>query len=494
MDYLIPQSCYVGKLPVETLSQIFMLAAHGAPNESLQSVAMPHVLASVNLHWRTVALCNHSLWSSLVIDLQKVIRKQTSGGLTPLTTMITRSGRSSVDIIIRAQQGPMSGTEEMIRKTDFTKTMFEYADCMPAILNLLLPEVYRWRSLEIISDTWMPIYSALQLLNEPRTESSSALRLESIKLKRTNDFLSHYWLFCPGAMRMVEGNMFAALIGATNQDAPVQSPPLPKLRNITLYGVHLNWTNFFRYTLGATPNQSPTISNSIQVLELSHHSGEVRPTSDEFSGILAACPRLKKLVLGVSGPLTRLSGQVSLPQLQELHYGYGCIGYDVGLFSGLHAPNLIKLGLERRKLSGARATYSPTQDDGSDDKADNLLKYCTTHPLFPKLQELSLYNINVPVNTFALFFDTIPTLLHLLLHRTPNALPALLPIQKPSAGAGIPCPALESIRIFPNSHKDSLIVTLKGRRSAPRLADSEWLWEEMLEGGIIAFSPCSKVA
>lgn len=114
MDYLVPQSCYVGKLPVETLSQIFMLAAHGAPSESLQSVAMPDVLASVNLHWRTVALCNHSLWSSLVIDLQKVIRKQTSGGLTPLTTMIARSGRSSVDIIIRAQQGPMSGTEEMM--------------------------------------------------------------------------------------------------------------------------------------------------------------------------------------------------------------------------------------------------------------------------------------------------------------------------------------------------------------------------------------------
>ncbi|KAG1803899.1 uncharacterized protein HD556DRAFT_1437634 [Suillus plorans] len=436
-----PQSCYVGKLAVETLSQIFMLAAYGAPSESLQSVAMPHVLASVNLHWRAVALCNHSLWSSLVIDLQKVIHKQTSGGLTPLTTMIARSGWSSVDIIIRAQQGPMSGTEEMMRrKTDFTKTRSEYADCMPAIFNLLLPEMYRWRSLEIISDTWMPIYSALQLLNEPRTESSSALRLESIKLKRTNDYLSRYWLFCPSIMKMVEGTMFAALIGATNQDVPVQSPPLPKLRNITLYGVHLNWTNFFCYTLSATPNRSPTISNSIQVLELSHHSGEVRPTSEEFSGILAACPRLKKLVLRISGPLNGLSGHVSLPQLQELHYGYCCIGDDIGLFSGLHAPNLVKLSLEGRNLSGT--TYSPTQDDGEDDKADDILKYCTTHALFPKLQELSLYNVNVPVNTFALLLDTIPTLLHLLLHRTPNALLALLPIQKPLAGAGIPCPPL----------------------------------------------------
>jgi hypothetical protein len=73
-----------------------------------------HALASVDLHWRTVALCNHGLWSSLVIDLQKVIRNQTSEALAPLTTMITQSGRSSVDITIRAQQGPISGTEEMM--------------------------------------------------------------------------------------------------------------------------------------------------------------------------------------------------------------------------------------------------------------------------------------------------------------------------------------------------------------------------------------------
>ncbi|KAG1863219.1 hypothetical protein DFJ58DRAFT_700211 [Suillus subalutaceus] len=407
--------------------------------------------------------------------------------------MITRSGQSSVNIIIRAQQGPTSGTEEMIRrKSDFTKTMSRYADCMPAIFNLLFREMYRWRSLEIISDTWMPIYSALQLLNERRTEGSSALRLESIKLKRTNDHLSRFWLFCPSMMKVVEGTMFAALIGATSQDVPAQSPPLPKLRNITLYGVHLNWTNFLHHTLGATPNRSPTFSHSIQSLELSHHSGEVRPTSDEFSGILEACPRLKNLVLRISGSTAGLSRQVSLPLLQHLHYGYSCVGDDVRLFSGLHAPNLIKFSLEGLHLS--RTTYSPThEDDGEDCKADILMKYCATHLPFPKLHELSLYNVNAPVKTFTLFMDTIPTLLHLSLHRTPNALPALLPIQKPLAGAVIPCPAIESIHIFPKSHKDSLIVTLEERsKCAPRF--TEWLCEEMLEGGIMVFFSCLRVA
>ncbi|KAG2361602.1 hypothetical protein BDR07DRAFT_1485664 [Suillus spraguei] len=225
-------------------------------------------------------------------------------------------------------------------------------------------------------------------------KAQAALRLESIKLQRTNDYLSRFWLFCPGIMKTVEGTMFGALIGATSQDVPAQSPPLPKL----------------------------------------------------FSGPLGGFPR-----------------QVSLPLLQELHYGYFCVGDDIRLFSGFRAPNLIKLTLENR--SSCRALYLPAEDDGEDDKANSLLKYCATHLLFPKLEELSLYSVNASVDTFTLFMDAIPTLLHLLLHCTPNVLPALLPIQMPLAGVRISCPSLESIYIFPNPLKDDLIATLKERSS-----------------------------
>ncbi|KAG2335229.1 hypothetical protein BDR05DRAFT_1007070 [Suillus weaverae] len=72
MNCRVPQPCYIGKLPMEIISQIFMLAAHGdTPSGFPQSVMLPHALASVDLRWRTVALCNHGLWSSVVIDLQK---------------------------------------------------------------------------------------------------------------------------------------------------------------------------------------------------------------------------------------------------------------------------------------------------------------------------------------------------------------------------------------------------------------------------------------
>lgn len=107
----------------------------------------------------------------------------------------------------------------------------------------------------------------------------------------------------------------------------------------------------------------------------------------------------------------------SLPLLKWLHYEYSCVGDDVGLFSGLHAPNLITLSLEAWSLS---TTYSPTQDDSEDD-IDRLLKYCATHLLFPKLQTLSLYNVNAAVNMFTLLMDTTPTL-HVLCDQMYHAL------------------------------------------------------------------------
>jgi hypothetical protein len=114
----VPHPCFIAKLPAETLSHIFMLAVHGSLKQretyeiAPQSVTMPDVLALVNRHWKSVALSDTRLWSTLVIDLHKMICNKTGVGWRWLTTMIRRSGKSSVDIIIKAQQGAASGYEE----------------------------------------------------------------------------------------------------------------------------------------------------------------------------------------------------------------------------------------------------------------------------------------------------------------------------------------------------------------------------------------------
>lgn len=319
--------------------------------------------------------------------------------------------------------------------------------------------MYRWRSLTILSDTWAPLRVAIECLSMP-TVGSGASRLETLMLMRCNEFLGHSDTFIPYGQRMVGGIPFAALMGTSNDYAHVRYRPLPKLRNISLVGVHLNWGDFHDYTLGA----SLGIPNCIQSLDLSQHCREVRPTCDEFAQILKVCPLLRKLTITVSGPRfdegVRPSGRpASLPLLEELHVGYTSAEDAALLLSQINAPNLVTLSID-----DANHIASPGDED-----AGPLLTYCATgfdlcevlteapenlviKPPFPQLERLSLNSVNACIHPLRLLMATLLKLRHLSLHHTQNALLALLPIQMPSADASTrtipyPCPGLESIEI-----------------------------------------------
>ncbi|KAG2344891.1 hypothetical protein BDR05DRAFT_998896 [Suillus weaverae] len=259
-------------------------------------------------------------------------------------------------------------------------------------------------------------------------------------------------------------------MGANLQDVTAQTPHLPKLHNISLYGVHLNWMAFHLSTL----------------LKLSQHSGEVRPSFDEFLGILKACPYLQHLVIRASGPLPgRPSYLVSLPLLQQLHYEFPLVGDPAELFSGLHAPNLIKLSIGK-SFTCKKLMYDEDDEDDEDEDSptNSLLRYCATHHPFPKLQELSLNRVTAPVEAFSLFMASIPSLLHLLLLGTPKALQALTPIQDPLSGSGVPCLILESIQIFPKTRWFDLVDVLREwYKYALRFA--EWQCREVMSDGFM---------
>lgn len=241
---------------------------------------------------------------------------------------------------------------------------------MRHIFVTLFPQMHRWRSLEVISDTLKPLCAALQALStRTLTPSDSggpcsdfllgsrAPRLEFIKLKRSNDYYRAHLKDFARPMEL-DSIPFAALIGRPNQDVreqdqnglfdqdipahiPASSCPLPKLRHVHLFGVPMNWTGFL-HVLG--------VDHQIQSLELSHHDEPDRPTFDQFSAIIKACPLLRKLVIMASGPiLTRPFHNcaiMSLPMLEELRLGYiETDSLDV-LFSRLDAPNLVALSIE----------------------------------------------------------------------------------------------------------------------------------------------------
>ncbi|KAG1870849.1 hypothetical protein F4604DRAFT_1926402 [Suillus subluteus] len=460
----------INVLPVEILSYIFTLATHDAVSTnndykrryevpfSPESVTMPTVLAAVHRHWRNIALSTSTLWSSLVMSLGQVVRVKvgpdadderaytTFLDVQRLAAHIARSRNSSVDILIDTRD----------------------------------PE---W-DFEDDDDTWAPLRVALERLSLPTlTKGSGAPRLESLMLMRCNEFLGHLDTFSPRTQHMFDGIPFAALTGAPHHDLSAQPHPLPKLRNLTLVGVHMNWTHFSRYTLGAALNKG-----CIQSLELSQHCREVRPTFDEFTGILKACPLLQKLTIRVSGPrfdagFQRSNRPVSLPLLEEIHLGYTNVEDAAMLLSHIHAPNLIMLSIE-----DANHIASPDDEDSgaSPDLSRNRYYSAmskdsvarTIKTPFPHLERLSLHSVIACVIPFSLLIAAIPKLRHLSLCRTPNALAALLPIQTPFADACtriIPCRALESIEIFcaeeRTKHILDFVLREREQSGAPRVCN-----------------------
>lgn len=536
MNYQIHHPCHVNVLPVEILSYIFTLATHGAASTDSdykrryeypfnpESVTMPTVLASVHRHWRNIALSTSTLWSSLVMSLGQFVRVKVGqdadddGAYTTfldvqrLATHIARSRNSSVDILIDTRD-PEWDFEDGEECSTHNATCFPYATFIPQILDLLFPQMYRWRSLTILSDTWEPLRVALERLSVPsRTKCLGAPRLETLMLLRCNDFLGHLDTFSPRTQHMFNGIPFAALTGMPHHDP--SSHPLPKLRKLTLVGVHLNWTHFCSYTLGAALDQPLShVSSCIQSLELSQHCREVRPTIDEFTRILNACPVLRKFVIRVSGPrfdagVQRSGRPVSLPLLEELHLGYTKVEDAVMLLDHIHAPNLAILFLEdSNHIAGADdedsdplLTYLAAgffdlcdvyTERGSNDGPHSYHSVTSKNSVartvktpFPHLERLSLNSVIACMIPFSLLMAAIPKLRHLSLSRTPNALTALLPIQTPFVDActrTIPCRSLESIAIFcaEEQTKYMLDYVLREREQsgAPRVCNIDLYFE-----------------
>lgn len=525
--------CHINVLPVEILSYIFTLATHDAVSTkkdykrryevpfSPESVTMPTVLASVNRHWRNIALSTSTLWSSLVMSLGQVVRVKvgqdadderaytTFLDVQRLAAHIARSRNSSVDILIDTRDPEWDFEDDGEECSTHNATCFPYATFIPQILDLLFPQMYRWRSLTILSDTWAPLRVALERLSVPAlTKGSGAPRLETLMLMRCNEFLGHLDTFSPRTQHMFDGIPFTALTGTPHDDLSAQSHPLPKLRNLTLVGVHLNWTHFSRYTLGAALNQPlPRVSGCIQSLELSQHCREVRPTFDEFTGILNACPQLRKLVIRVSGPrfdagVQRSDRPISLALLEEIHLGYTNVDDAAMLLNHIHAPNLALLSLEDSNHiaspddedSGPLLTYLATgfldlcdvsTERGSGHEAHSYhpntskdLVARTAKTPFPRLERLSLSSVVACIIPFSLLMAAIPKLRRLSLCRTPNALAALLPTQTPFADActrTIPCRALESIEIFcaeeQTRHVLEFVLREREESGAPRVCN-----------------------
>ena len=343
------------------------------------------------------------------------------------------------------------------------------------------------------------MHAALNRLSDPNAGTLEGARLlESIVLKRCNEYIGSSTEFLPRELKMTPEVPFAALLGRMGGDN------LPQLRKLRLHGVHLNWTNL--------PRLLPTTNGGLRSLELSEHPYEVRPTLVDFRRILASCPALQKLVVAVSGPIwdqddsmdgtphphSGDSCPVALPHLKELILGYTDADDARQVLKNLEAPNVKSLTI----ADTTSATFSQPEDVGS------LLVACgtnawggdvttahnwvptsevevsadlseaspqsankTSSARFPTLEEVTLDRVEAcSVTPFRTFFSALPTLNRLTLqHTSMHAMQALVPLgderlAAPTTPTQCPCPKLQSIHIRGAALDFNLIATARSIR------------------------------
>ncbi|KAJ8082389.1 hypothetical protein PM082_008244 [Marasmius tenuissimus] len=399
----------VDRLPVELLSYILVLGTHSSPSISddsqestsfnVDSVKIPLVFTAVNRHWRTIALNTPALWTSLCVTVGSLEGVSDADdyrsvlNTSHVTSYLSLSRKYPLDILIDARDMEWDfcepeyalgtpfrltcNTHLYFRIPNFDDYTGDYTppfspQTMSVVIALLLPHISRWRSIDILTDTWAPMYAALNMLNESLTTLGAPL-LESLTLMRCNDYISHSPQFQPRHMRHP---LFLKPRSSPNR--PLSPGLLPRLRTLTLRGVHVCWSSV--PTLVCTESISPLLC-----LELSSHSLDVRPSLQEFSSILSSCPLLRKLVVNGSGfafdeskvkqlPVGRRSSLIDseapilLPHLQELNLGYRSTLDGRKILGLFRAPNVTRLTLEDASHPG----------DLEEPDVTNILRYIAT--------------------------------------------------------------------------------------------------------------------
>ena len=122
--YARPSPPPINTLPVELLSYIFVLSAHTPdpraseedtqrePEEGSDDISpclsssvstTPDVLASVNRHWRGVALNTPQLWTRICVTIGDIIYCREGPMFSVVSRYLSRSGKSPLDVFVDAR-------------------------------------------------------------------------------------------------------------------------------------------------------------------------------------------------------------------------------------------------------------------------------------------------------------------------------------------------------------------------------------------------------
>lgn len=295
-------------MSVEVISNIIRFVSRSSQDPISQSISISHVCGQ----WRQISLSMPFLWTSIFLSLPL-----SKGQLARATTWILRSRNYPLDIYMDFRDPSWDWDE--------TSHIF-CSKAMDNIMRLLVSQASRWQSIELLTDTWAPIFTFLSCT----VAIDSAPRLQTIRLARCNEyFVAQGEAFRPANLALP----VAWFRGGTS---------LSHLRHVSLSGVHVDWTR-----AGLT---------GLQELELRYHAQDVMPTLSEFRRILCANVELERLVILGWGPrmdtiVEDVCGHdelqtIDLPLLEELEIGFVDVAYGINLLSLFTLQSLQALAVE----------------------------------------------------------------------------------------------------------------------------------------------------
>lgn len=132
------------RLPVETIAEIFRLCLlWRAPTADAKRERsdVPHLLAQVCHHWRSIAVSTPTLWSEIDLSHDPSWNDLSTGNDFQRTKLwLQRSGEAQLSILITREGGPF-GADGLI--------------AWDQVPDVLVPSIHRWNSLTIVAqDMW----------------------------------------------------------------------------------------------------------------------------------------------------------------------------------------------------------------------------------------------------------------------------------------------------------------------------------------------------
>ena len=250
-------------------------------------------LCLVNKYWNTVANDTPQLWTRINLSFPFAEHQ-----VAAAHKRVSASKLEKIDVSIDFRK-PKWNWDEPVDDWDGS-----IRHQVREITNLLRGTEERWKSIKVVSHTWLPLHMLMEVWTFTHLPST-----ESISMERDNSILG-MWTIRQRPQSLI-GPM--TLFG--------QNASLPKLRNLTLCGVHVDW------------DDASVCYQNLRKLEINKMTYDVGPSFEQFAAMLSSSPRLEYLdVTGFSpehhtipdppdGRLPKIP-VVHLPALKELVFGW----------------------------------------------------------------------------------------------------------------------------------------------------------------------------